>query len=101
MTNSWALLYDELYGDEKMTDEKRPQEGDDITVSGIDTSITIDSSYDFMTGDYMTNSTEFEVDIGLSTESYSSGVDSTYFVDTTNFESIHIDTSNYPGANMM
>jgi len=99
MTNSWALLYDELYGDEKMTDEKRPQEGDDITVSGIDTSITIDPNYDFMTGDYITNSTEFDIDIGLSTESYVSGVDSTYFVDTTNFESVHIDTSNYPGAN--
>ena len=25
MTNAWSLLYDELYGDEKMTDKKKKQ----------------------------------------------------------------------------
>ena len=31
MTNAWSLLYDELYGDEKMTDKNRvtPQESDE------------------------------------------------------------------------
>ena len=36
MVNAWSLLYDELYGDDKMTDEKKP--------------IEISTSYDPITG---------------------------------------------------
>ena len=46
MVNAWSLLYDELYGDDKMTDENRvtPQESDEY--DPIETS----TSYDIITG---------------------------------------------------
>ena len=46
MVNAWSLLYDELYGDDKMTDENRvtPQESDEYDP------IKISTSYDTITG---------------------------------------------------
>jgi hypothetical protein len=63
MVNAWSLLYDELYGDDKMTDENRvtPQEsdeydpiktstsqdlGDGITISGLEDGISISTNTD-------------------------------------------------------
>ena len=61
MVNAWSLLYDELYGDDKMTDENRvtPQESDEydpiktsidlgngITISGLEDGITISTNTD-------------------------------------------------------
>jgi len=46
MVNAWSLLYDELYGDDKMTDENRvtPQESDEYDP------IKISTSYDTIIG---------------------------------------------------
>ena len=59
MVNAWSLLYDELYGDDKMTDENRvtPQESDEydpiepstdlgngITISGLQDGITVSTA---------------------------------------------------------
>jgi len=61
MVNAWSLLYDELYGDDKMTDENRvtPQESDEydpiktstsqdlgngITISGLQDGITVSAA---------------------------------------------------------
>ena len=59
MVNAWSLLYDELYGDDKMTDENRvtPQESDEydpiktstdlgngVTVSGLPDGITVSTT---------------------------------------------------------
>ncbi len=61
MVNAWSLLYDELYGDDKMTDENRvtPQESDEydpiktstdlgngITISGLEDGISISTNSD-------------------------------------------------------
>ena len=61
MVNAWSLLYDELYGDDKMTDENRvtPQESDEydpiktstdlvdgITISGLEDGISISTNPD-------------------------------------------------------
>ena len=43
--NAWALLYDELYGDEKMTEDNRitPQESDEYDpITGVGDKIEID-----------------------------------------------------------
>ena len=43
--NAWALLYDELYGDDKMTDDNRitPQESDEYDpITGVGDKIEID-----------------------------------------------------------
>ena len=72
--NAWALLYDELYGDEKMTEDNRvtPQESDEydpiVNFASIDLS-----------------------DVGLSTASADA---TSYFVDTSDYE-VTIDTSNF------
>ena len=105
--NAWALLYDELYGDEKMTDDNRvtPQESDeydpkpksdvedsdwnDPIISATD-SINIGGGVDFDYGGF-TLSDDYLV--GVST---ASAVDSpsAYFVDTSDYE-VTIDTSNF------
>jgi len=110
--NAWALLYDELYGDDKMTEDNRitPQESDEydpkpksdsedtdwndpvITSADLNDTINIDVP-DFDYGCNFTLSDDYLV--GVSTASADT---SSYWVDTTNFESIHIDTSNYPGG---
>ena len=83
--NAWALLYDELYGDKKMTDNRvTPQESDEYDpITNIQIS-DIDSS------EYITDFTH----IGLTTESINGPT--SYFVDPINYGDISIDTSNYP-----
>ena len=86
--NAWALLYDELYGDEKMTEDNRitPQESDEYDpITGVGDKIEIDVP------DYST----FKVsgDVGFSTAS-AADYPSAYFVDTSDYE-VTIDTSNF------
>jgi len=106
--NAWALLYDELYGDDKMTEDNRvtPQESDEYDpkpksdtedtdwndpIIGVGDTLNIDvPNFDYST--FTVGNDDYFV--GLSTASADT---SSYWVDTTNFESIHIDTSNYPG----
>ena len=89
--NAWALLYDELYGDEKMTEDNRitPQESDEYDpITGVGDKIEIDVA------DY----SNFTVsgDVGFSTASAADIADcaSAYFVDTSDYE-VTIDTSNF------
>ena len=87
--NAWALLYDELYGDDKMTDNRvTPQESDEYDPI---TNIQIPDEYitDFSS----------DIHIGLTTESVNGST--SYFVDPTNYGEISIDTSNYPIPDMM
>jgi len=91
--NAWALLYDELYGDEKMTEDNRitPQESDEYDpITGVGDKIEIDVP------DYST----FKVsgDVGFSTAS-AADYPSAYFVDTSDYE-VTIDTSNFITANL-
>ena len=86
--NAWALLYDELYGDEKMTEDNRitPQESDEYDpITGVGDKIEIDVSDFIVSGD-----------VGFSTASAASIADcaSAYFVDTSDYE-VTIDTSNF------
>ena len=86
--NAWALLYDELYGDEKMTEDNRitPQESDEYDpITGVGDKIEIDVP------DY----SNFTVsgDVGFSTAS-AADYPSAYFVDTSDYE-VTIDTSNF------
>ena len=106
--NAWALLYDELYGDDKMTDDNRvtPQESDEydpkpkadtedtdwsdpvITSANLNDTINIDiPDYSFATA-----STIDGVSIG-STAAFADN-STAYFVDTSDYE-ISIDTSNF------
>ena len=56
MVNAWSLLYDELYGDDKMTDEKKKQPDPDGGINiGGSYEIATSTSYDTITG---TGSTE-------------------------------------------
>ena len=90
--NAWALLYDEIYGDDKMTDNRvTPQESDEYDpkpksdtedTDWNDPIIGAPPSYDTFTMS--------DINIGLSTDSVGSG-----WVDTTNYDSIQIDTSNF------
>ena len=49
--NAWALLYDELYGDDKMTDEKKKQPDPDGGINiGGDYVLSTSTSYDTITG---------------------------------------------------
>ena len=88
MVNAWSLLYDELYGDDKMTEDNKvtPQESDEYDpITGASDKIEIDVP------DYST----FTVsgDVGVST---ASADNTAYFVDTSNyFDEITIDTSNF------
>ena len=84
--NAWSLLYDELYGDEKMTEDNRitPQESDEYDpITGVGDKIEIDVP------DYST----FKVsgDVGFST---ASAYATSYFADTSDYE-VTIDTSNF------
>ena len=86
--NAWALLYDELYGDEKMTEDNRitPQESDEYDpITGVGDKIEIDVSDFIVSGD-----------VGFSTASAADVADyaSAYFVDTSDYE-VTIDTSNF------
>ena len=83
--NAWALLYDELYGDEKMTEDNRitPQESDEYDpITGVGDKIEIDVSDFIVSGD-----------VGFSTAS-AADYPSAYFVDTSDYE-VTIDTSNF------
>ena len=93
--NAWALLYDELYGDDKMTDNRvTPQESDEYDpkpksdtedTDWNDPIIGAPSSDTFTMSDITG-----DINIGLSTDSIGSG-----WVDTTNYDTITIDTSNF------
>ncbi len=105
--NAWALLYDELYGDDKMTDDNRvtPQESDEydpkpkvdtedtdwsdpvITSANLNDTINIDIPDYFATA-----STIDGVSIG-STAAFADNP-TAYFVDTSDYE-VSIDTSNF------
>ena len=93
--NAWALLYDELYGDDKMTDNRvTPQESDEYDpkpksdkedTDWDDPIIGAPSPlYDTFT------MSDANINIGLSTDSIGSG-----WADTVDYESITIDTSNF------
>jgi len=101
--NAWALLYDELYGDDKMTDDNRvtPQESDEYDpkpksdVEDSDWNDPIIGAGDTINIDvpeYATFNLNDSYFVGLSTDSaVSSG-----WCDTTNLiDSVHIDTSNF------
>ena len=93
MVNAWSLLYDELYGDDRMTDDNRitPQESDEYDpITGNVDRIEIDVP-DF------TNFTVGDNYIGLGTDAYPTA---TYMVDTTNFGEVSIDTSNFDTLNI-
>ena len=88
MVNAWSLLYDELYGDDRMTEDNRitPQESDEYDpITGNVDRIEIDVP-DF------TNFTVGDNYIGLGTDAYPTA---TYMVDTTNFGEVSVDTSNF------
>jgi len=71
MTNSWSLLYDEIYGEDTMTD--------DIRITSLES-----DEYDIITGTGNTAATE------LFTTDYNDGVD------LNSFENISINTSECP-----
>jgi hypothetical protein len=107
MVNAWSLLYDELYGDDEMTedtkitslesDEYDPKPKSDsedtdwndpvITSADLNDTINIDVP-NFESFTYGNDSTY----IGLGTEAYPS---TAYMVDTTNYGEVSIDTSNF------
>ena len=105
MVNAWSLLYDELYGDDKMTedtkitslesDEYDPKPKSDVEdsdwndpVISAGDSINIGGGVDFDYGGF-TLSDDYLV--GVSTASADT---SAYFVDTSDYE-VTIDTSNF------
>ena len=93
MVNAWSLLYDELYGDDRMKEDNRitPQESDEydpITGTGDRIEIDVPDFNDFTVGD---------INIGLATDSYPTA---TYMVDTTNYGEVSIDTSNFDTFNI-
>jgi len=98
--NAWALLYDELYGDDKMTDDNRvtPQESDEYDPKPESNAVTPQESDEYdpvITGaDLQAEFTLGDI-TGMSTASASS-----YFIDPTNYETLTIDTSNYPGVTL-
>ena len=110
MTNSWALLYDELYGDDKMTDDNRvtPQESDEYDPKPESNTVTPQESdeYDPVITGADLQSDKIEIDIGDSMYSTASMVDfnvglstasdDTFFIDTSHIGEVSIDMSNYP-----
>ena len=93
MVNAWSLLYDELYGDDRMTEDNRitPQESDEydpITGNVDRIEIDVPDFADFTVGDNY---------IGLGTDAYPTA---TYMVDTTNYGEVSIDTSNFDTLNI-
>ena len=93
MVNAWSLLYDELYGDDEMSDKtysvENTQPNDDINI----TTATTNDTYTVSDGDGDGTTVDFsDLKIGLTTAS----ADTTaYFVDPSDYE-VTIDTSNYP-----
>ncbi len=109
--NAWALLYDELYGDDKMTDDNRvtPQESDEYDPKPESNAVTPQESdeYDPVIG--VQTGDKIEIDVpdyatlnlsdleGVSIGNTSSFADaSSYYIDTTNIGEVSIDMSNYP-----
>jgi len=99
--NAWALLYDELYGDDKMTDDNRvtPQESDEYDPkpkSDVEDSdwndpvISAGDSINIDVPDFASFTLGDDLITGVSTESAS-----TFFVDPMSYETVTIDTSNY------
>jgi len=100
--NAWALLYDELYGDEKMTDDNRvtPQESDEYDPKPkadtedtdwndpVITSVNLDDTINIEVPEF-DYSGYSDCITGMSTASATS-----YFVDTSDYE-VTIDTSNF------
>ena len=91
MVNAWSLLYDEIYGDDEMTDNKitslESDEYDPIVTTATNDTYTISGG---TTVDFA------DLNIGLSTASAYN--DTAYFVDTTMDHEVSIDMSNYPGS---
>jgi len=113
--NAWALLYDELYGDDKMTDDNRvtPQESDEYDPKPESNAVTPQESdeYDPIIG--VGTDDKIEIDVsdyatftlsdleGVSIGSTASFADASgYYIDPTTYESVTIDTSNYPGVTL-
>ena len=98
--NAWALLYDELYGDDKMTDDNRvtPQESDEYDPKPESNTVTPQESDEY---DPVITGTDLQAEFtlgditGVSTASASS-----YFIDPMSYETVTIDTSNYPGVTL-
>jgi len=68
MTNSWSLLYDEIYGDDTMTDEKNQDLTEDIKITTNDDGITVvppSANYDYITGVGTIHTTEMPTDYGI------------------------------------
>ena len=80
--NAWALLYDELYGDDKMTDEKKKQQDPDGGINiGGDYVFSTSTSYDTITGTGSTVSLGDGVTItGME------GIDTAYIGDADKYE---------------
>ena len=115
--NAWALLYDELYGDDKMTDDNRvtPQESDEYDPKPESNAVTPQESDEYdpvITGADLTTDADLmdtlninledsiyatasmvDFNVGLSTASEG---DNQYFIDTTQLGEVSIDMSNYP-----
>ena len=103
--NAWALLYDELYGDDKMTDDNRvtPQESDEydpkpesnaVTPQESDEYDPVITSADLTENPFATTTINLGDDylVGVSTAS----ADTTaFFVDPSSDYEVTIDTSNY------
>ena len=88
--NAWALLYDELYGDDKMTDNRvTPQESDEYDPKPKSDKEDTDWD-DPIIGAPSDTFTMSDINIGISTDSIGSG-----WVDTANYDTITIDTSNF------
>jgi len=106
--NAWALLYDELYGDDKMTDDNRvtPQESDEYDPKPkadtedtdwndpVITSVNLDDTINIEVPEF-DYSGYSDCIAGMSTASPTS-----YFIDPISYESVTIDTSNYPGVTL-
>ena len=98
--NAWALLYDELYGDDRMTDDNRvtPQESDEYDPKPESNAVTPQESDEY--DPVITNADLEDSFINLSGDcitGVSTASASTFFVDPMNYETVTIDTSNYPG----
>ena len=88
MVNAWSLLYDELYGDDEMTNNTitslESDEYDPITTTATNDTYTISGG---TTVDFS------DVNIGLTTASECT--DTAFFIDTTQMGEVSIDMSNY------
>ena len=109
MVNAWSLLYDELYGDDEMTEDNKitPQESDEYDPKPksdsedsdwndpIITSTNFNDTINIDVPDY-NNWTVSDVDtstfIGIGTDAYPTA---SYMVDTTNYGEVSVDTSHF------